>query len=491
MDNNFHPTEDRAKEEDGTSKPKNNGGIMTNIEACGAFKDCSASLKFQEEKPRVSSNHTIRSPMAAFPKDSFVDGSGWRWSGLFRRAGLKMNSVETLNLLLFLMIMSVAVELAWFTPNFVVIQGSSIPPPRGLHEIPATLSIGGTRHASAPFEALNSSIDALANKSLQSATSNDRYFSACMVTMDDNHFWKEFLAYHYTFLNLRRLIVAVDPRSKTSPTRIFDQWKDLINITQWSDEDFIFNCEKYEDDLTELHRCRQRRLYQKCSETLKKEQGTIWAAYIDVDEYIVPNWRASPYERIENYSSEMNIFDIFDANPHLNDHFKYSCFPMSRVAVNVRESFPEEVFKNVPAGINATSLMTLRYRNIEFKRQKLPGKSMMDLSRVKSIEVTDGNHNTHRPFKSQCDEEDIWISPWDSAFLTLHYPGTLEAFQFRDDPRKGDRRTVAHYYEKYNSTRGVVLDDSARFWISNFATKVGLQRARALLAGADQIGLEY
>jgi hypothetical protein len=153
------------------------------------------------------------------------------------------------------------------------------------------------------------------------------------------------LAYHYTFLNLRRLIVAVYLWSKTSPEGIFSQWKDLINISMWSDEDFVFDCDKYEGDLKHIHRCRQRRLYQKCSETLKKEDGTTWVANVDVDEYIVPNWRAGPIDRIEKYRPEMNIFDIFDYNLHLNFDFSYPCFPMNRVAVNSRASSSKEVFK--------------------------------------------------------------------------------------------------------------------------------------------------
>ena len=57
------------------------------------------------------------------------------------------------------------------------------------------------------------------------------HFSACILIMDDNHYLPEWLAYHYTFLPLRRLIVAVDPNSQTSPKPILDQFQDLINIT--------------------------------------------------------------------------------------------------------------------------------------------------------------------------------------------------------------------------------------------------------------------
>jgi hypothetical protein len=327
-------------------------------------------------------------------------------------------------------------------------------------------------------------VAAKTNENYNADPKDERYFSACMLTMDDNHFWPEFLAYHYTFLNMRRLIVAIDPRSRTSPARVFDKWNGLINITTWSDEDFIYDCEKYGDDLTDLHRCRQRRLYHKCTEALKKEQGTKWIAYTDVDEYIVPNWRAGPLELISEYQPEMNIFDIFDSNPHLNNYFHWPCFPMSRIPVGILESLPEEVTENVPVGIDAEPLMTLRFRYIRFLRKTLPGKCLVDITKVPSNEIRVGNHDTHRPITTRCDEKDVWMNPWNSAFMVFHYAGTLEAFQFRDDPRKEDRRTAQHYYKLYNDTLGAIADDSARFWISNFVSKVGMARAQELLEGA-------
>jgi hypothetical protein len=124
---------------------------------------------------------------------------------------------------------------------------------------------------------------------------------------------------------------------------------------------------------------------------------------------------------------------------------------------------------------------------------------MIDLSVVPPTDLYEGNHEIHRPIKTQCDEEDVWIHPSDSSFLAYHYPGTLEAFQFRDDPRKGDRRTARHYYEKYSNPGwgggdgddgGIFESDGARFWIQNFVAKVGLEQAQILLDGASVVGLE-
>ncbi len=74
----------------------------------------------------------------------------------------------------------------------------------------------------------------------QIAPRNHRdYFGACLLVMDDNHYLPEWLAYHYIFLPLRRLIVAVDPKFRTPPSGIFDRFRGLMNITKWDDNQFL------------------------------------------------------------------------------------------------------------------------------------------------------------------------------------------------------------------------------------------------------------
>jgi hypothetical protein len=68
-------------------------------------------------------------------------------------------------------------------------------------------------------------------------------FSACLLIKDDNQILPEWIAYHYTVLPLRHLIVAVDPFSLTSPKPILDEfsrlgmdievWRDKVSIASW------------------------------------------------------------------------------------------------------------------------------------------------------------------------------------------------------------------------------------------------------------------
>jgi hypothetical protein len=61
-------------------------------------------------------------------------------------------------------------------------------------------------------------------------------FSACLLIKDDNQILPEWIAYHYTVLPLRHLIVAVDPFSLTSPKPILDEFSRLgMDIEVWRD----------------------------------------------------------------------------------------------------------------------------------------------------------------------------------------------------------------------------------------------------------------
>ena len=109
-------------------------------------------------------------------------------------------------------------------------------------------------------------------------------FSACLLTMDDAHFLIEWIAYHYHTLPLRHLIVAVDPHSQTSPSFVFDKWRNYtdLQIEEWTDLDFMDQVNQAD---TNGHRNRQKAFNQACLKTLKQANKT-WTLMIDVDEYL-------------------------------------------------------------------------------------------------------------------------------------------------------------------------------------------------------------
>lgn len=87
-------------------------------------------------------------------------------------------------------------------------------------------------------------------------------YSACLLTMDDNSRLPEWLSYHYFALNLRYLVVAVDPNSRTSPSAILDRFRSRMKVVEWTDRDFTSRHlhrrgNASEEWITAQHRTRQ------------------------------------------------------------------------------------------------------------------------------------------------------------------------------------------------------------------------------------------
>ena len=78
-----------------------------------------------------------------------------------------------------------------------------------------------------------------------------------MLIMDDNHWLVEWLAYHHTVVNLRHVIIAMDPRSKTSPMSILNRWKGRIHFELWNDSHYFQENYDASLDLQELNLSRQ------------------------------------------------------------------------------------------------------------------------------------------------------------------------------------------------------------------------------------------
>lgn len=126
-------------------------------------------------------------------------------------------------------------------------------------------------------------------------------FSACLLIKDGNILLPEWLAYHYTFLPLRRLIVGVDPLSLTDPKPILDLYESIVNVTTWVDDSFwvdgraphekkgfrITN-ETGHEPVRWRYKYRQNLFYKACLLHLHDEMRT-WTLLIDTDEYLAFN----------------------------------------------------------------------------------------------------------------------------------------------------------------------------------------------------------
>jgi hypothetical protein len=328
-------------------------------------------------------------------------------------------------------------------------------------------------------------------------------FSACLLIMDDNHFLIEWLAYHFHLLPLRRLIVAVDPRSRTSPTAILDRYRDrgLIDITEWTDTDFmdfdlirLRDTKKYDEKnrtktLKDWHRHRQKFFNVACMRRLEEEKRS-WTLVVDTDEYLLPNQNAEKDFRIRNTANQ-TIYEMLqerDGPKKKDEMISLVCIALPRLRFGVKESNETETQSYAPGGLNGTDFSSVRYRyrtasnNVKLNRV---GKGMIDVSRVPPGRLNHGpkQGNPHTLVWQYCNDS-YRISPV-SPFVLHHYAGTFDQFKYRDDSRSGARSNEA-YEAFYSDEHAEVEDDSIRSWLKEFVASEGHELASALL---EDVGL--
>ncbi|KAL3923819.1 MAG: hypothetical protein SGILL_001423 [Bacillariaceae sp.] len=322
------------------------------------------------------------------------------------------------------------------------------------------------------------------------------------MIMDDNAHLIEWLAYHYTRLPLRRLIVAVDPRSQTSPSEILQRWEGRMHITEWGDVDFMpptlmDRHKQIEDDdhegLTDLFRQRQVEFYTRCMARLKYE-GHTWTTFIDTDEYMVINENAQGQHKIPvshsgSNGQSMTILEGIHRAQHDNkflaqEFFQSPCVAMARLAFGVKESTPEQISSGVPFfGFDGHDFQTMQWRwhaGRGMKKVNKISKSILDVSRVDSeLFVPTEQVMVHLPSKTHChggEENHLRVLNSYSPIIVHHYAGTWEQWSHRKDTR--GRRTRENYEKLMFDKKS---DDSIRLWLQEFVNQVGLWQARGLL----------
>jgi hypothetical protein len=307
---------------------------------------------------------------------------------------------------------------------------------------------------------------------------NDDSFSACLLVMDDNHFLIEWLAYHYPALPLRHLIVAVDPRSKTSPSLILNRWrKHGMNVREWKDQDFINKEEreeaeywagrKFSDAPRALiqHRARQRLFYYHCMRQFK-EEGRQWLLMTDSDEFVRVNYKTVDRLLEKNNSPETETSTVRVVVPPITEpgsvlsylrqevqrpgnNLTTPCVQIPRIRFGTQESLANNNNNNnnsvIPmSGFNASAFQTLRFRSHAHSDNYFVNrisKVMIDLHRV-SWESLAPVESIHMPIKDICKRRRLHIRADDQVFIIHHYLGTWEQYTFRDDSRAGKERSL-------------------------------------------------
>jgi hypothetical protein len=380
-----------------------------------------------------------------------------------------------------------------------------------------------------------------------SAHNSSTFMSSCLLWMDDNHYLVEWLAYHYTVLPLRRLIICIDPQSQTSPLSILERYssRGLMNITIWYENDLyseaIRNQSQFILDPVRLFLRRQNHFYLQCMKTLKKDytipqknqsattitpppppttstttssqhrptsnvlvasnqpeeeeeeeqqQPPIWVTIYDMDEFIVFN-HLSPRPSVGLNEMKPTVLELLTSPNNSIAPYPNPCVPMSRSSISIRES-QSDVQAFVPPSLRSHNMIGMNFKTLRYP-YVLPvimnGKALLDLRNADSDrDFRIGNVNCHRPLKNHCTQNNVAMSAYRAALGVYHYPGTLEQFTFRSrDARNWTR--VPKKYASLNKTRGRVTERSnARLsWLPAFVEQVGTDVALALLQGAGEV----
>jgi hypothetical protein len=389
----------------------------------------------------------------------------------------------------------------------------------------------GLSRASHPYNACPSSISSSKQPEYHSHQEQEQEqeesFSACLMFMDDNAHLIEWLGYHYHTLPLRRLIIGIDPRSQTLPTNILERWAGRIEITEWTDVDFMpphemsahvemqlkedaVSAQQNDALLTALFRHRQEEFYTRCMARLKYE-GKKWVSFVDTDEYITVNkWamgtanlRAGETARSgtttlsgateTTFVATTTVLQTLrmanETNPGFSDKLAESpCVAMARLRFGVKESSKAEISNGVPTNyFNPHDFQTLNWRwhaGRGMKAINKISKCILDVSRVhSSLIIPKKQVMVHMPIRRYCKEEDLGILNARSPLVVHHYGGTWEQWSHRQQDSRGKRTREAFDKMKY----GNKADDSIRAWLEGFVQQVGLVAAQRLLQGVGQV----
>jgi hypothetical protein len=266
--------------------------------------------------------------------------------------------------------------------------------------------------------------------------------AACLLVMDDNHFLVEWLAYHYFVGPLSSLVVAVDPRSRTSPASILDRYQEsapqLLHIVQWHDADYYFDVHSAEykmaaqrvvaqfgkrrltPDLVR-HRVRQRLFYDACLRH-HQDHGASFTLLTDTDEFLLVNYETVRASRTYTPRPISEPGSIWHALQHErasypnHDSTKSPCMQIPRIRFGATETekdpFDGQQDDEPISFLNTSHLATLRWRthasDNDREVNKL-SKAMVDVSRLD--DAFPPVSSIHRPVKQYCPAKKLHILP--------------------------------------------------------------------------------
>jgi hypothetical protein len=367
------------------------------------------------------------------------------------------------------------------------------------------------------------------NTSTATNTTTGGGFGACLLSKDDNDNLREWIAYHFTILPLRHVLVGVDDGSVDDPKDVLTRWEHagiheltfkVVNVSDFVNIHSKFNRQKVGENATtdehfryahHLLKHKQQAFITYCTRHMLLEDVT-WVSMWDTDEYLVVN-RIGQDERDKNakkeksqtsgdddeqrYGVKRSVLPDMESNDTVADMMQSmiqqsnitlkACHVVPRVTIGAMETYkcPESVQVNAMATdryrLNTMELNTIRFHQ-HAKKDDFPnnkwGKVMMNIRTIPNGTFDNKlPSNIHRPYKSECPQpsKNVWTSP----FVLMHHVGSWERYGSRGDARRS--------YETWS--KRAFLNASISFchqqvhrWLPRFIDDVGPERARYLLS---------
>jgi hypothetical protein len=374
----------------------------------------------------------------------------------------------------------------------------------------------------------------------------NKTISACMLAMDDSIRLTEWIAYHYTILPLGSLMIAIDPNSQSQNRvmKILSLWKNRINIIAYTndsdwmpfkfDEGWGRRIYRETGELagwlknrsgpvyrSQSHKRRQNGFILHCMRRFKEElhqrepwrdESTDiipeWVIMTDSDEFLVYNYIHADEENVTNYELVRGVTkEKVDETrrkmiprrrrlPALDRHVTVAdwlavengnrrCWKLTGLPMSSYDSRKGLIDHDVPQGVNASHLMTLRFRKSGLRRGNF-SKVFLDVSwGTMDLYAKDDVQNIHNPQKRICGLNGHTGSNADyiaSVFRINHYSsGSLESHVERANDRRSPNKNVSFHRFQSRNIDPVFEDDDVRPWIQWFIDKVGIMEAKRLL----------
>lgn len=326
---------------------------------------------------------------------------------------------------------------------------------------------------------------------------------------------------HWLVLPLKYLLIAIDPTGTTTPEKIIHSWNTLdtgMEIVVWHDVNYNHSIDENLDEKHQ-HRQRQKHFLAKCM-MYHKERNRSWVAIVDPDEFITYNtiidddphpyqgndidaedeilpkyddleYRSDMYamrERaVKSFARGQTLFDFINEAKDQEPWISEICYLMPRLFFSSVESQPHELTEArvEQYGFDVMNFSTLRFFKHAWKGGWVGnhfGKVIVDLSRIKTNQITKNMTNIHRPVPSECNS--FPFRPYETGiFRVQHYIGSWEAYSGKNDPRRSKER-----FEKFASVNEG-SDYQLQSWLVKFSEKIGVAKSKELLKYSGLIKL--